>query len=333
MLQIVGELQRAVSGEMQIKRLAEKIGVSRRTMARYIDTMQTAATHDLDLPQVRRDSRARRGWVWLERPLRPPETHDYQYLLAQVGLQVLSTGGQSEYSKTVAQQVASMRTRLGTREHETVRRSSSAFLYRPFGAKRYDQADDVLSSLLLSVLWCRLIGIDYRDRRGNDLSRTLAPFTLVLYRDGLYVLGRLQDDAGDERWRLFAVDRIRSAKVRRDETFEVPDSFDPADLFEHTLGLWPTEMAPADLRLAFSPGVSIDVRERSWPEGRWEDERNDGWSVLRMSVAITPEVIAWIRSWGQDVDVLAPESLREAVAGGVHHGSSNAVRSVGGEAE
>ena len=315
MMRIVCELQRSTNGEMRVNQLAERLGVSRRTVVRYTSAMHADNLPDADMPSVVRTTHDGEVWVRLDRREKPPETHQYQYLLAQVGLQVLSSGGASLYSETVGQHIASMRTKLGRRRNEIVGRVANAFLYRPFGAKRYDRASDKLGDLLLAVLGCHPIDIDYRDRRRNALSRSLEPFTLVLYRDGLYVLGLLRDDEGNERWRLFALDRVESLDVRKKETFKVPDGFDPATLFENTLGLWPANQDPVDLHLAFSPHVVIDVKERTWPGGSWEGEREDGWSVMRMRVTITPEVIAWIRSWGGDVEVIGSAQVRRAVDG------------------
>lgn len=84
------------------------------------------------------------------------------------------------------------------------------------------------------------------------------------------------------------------------ERFEVPEDFDPSFLFKKgAVGLWPTDIDPEVLRLAFAPDVATGVRERQWPDAQW-DEREEGWHVLQMRVAVTPEIIAWVFVLGRE---------------------------------
>jgi predicted DNA-binding transcriptional regulator YafY len=56
------------------------------------------------------------------------------------------------------------------------------------------------------------------------------------------------------------------------------------------------------------------VRESNWHESQQIDELLDGGCVLRITVGSTQEMKPWIRQWGPDCEVLAPEALRQEIA-------------------
>jgi proteasome accessory factor B len=56
------------------------------------------------------------------------------------------------------------------------------------------------------------------------------------------------------------------------------------------------------------------VLEATWHPTQTVEAGADGSLVWRATVSGTIEVRLWILSWGDDVEVLAPESLREDVA-------------------
>ena len=80
------------------------------------------------------------------------------------------------------------------------------FAYVPDGGtKAYEGKEDVLDALLTGVLSRRVVRFAYRDARGRARGGHLAPYTMLLYKHGLYVDrlpaaragGRPRDRAGD----------------------------------------------------------------------------------------------------------------------------------------
>jgi proteasome accessory factor B len=66
--------------------------------------------------------------------------------------------------------------------------------------------------------------------------------------------------------------------------------------------------------LRFTPAVAARVREAAWHPSQEVRELGDGALEWRATVAGTIEIRVWILSWGDDVEVLAPELLRADVA-------------------
>ncbi len=79
-------------------------------------------------------------------------------------------------------------------EHATF---GERFAYVPDGGtKAYEGKEDVLDALLTGVLSRRIVRFAYRDARGRVRTGRIAPYTMVLYKHGLYVIGsRVRDPA------------------------------------------------------------------------------------------------------------------------------------------
>ena len=127
----------------------------------------------------------------------------------------------------------------------------------------------------------------------------------------------------DNQWYLFAQDLVRgatrtfvlgrmSAARSTSKHFTPPSSFDLAGLLAGSFGVFsglPTE----GVHLRFAPGVAALVCEREWHSSQKFTERADGGVELQLDIGVSPEVVRWVLGWGEDVEVLAPAGLRQAV--------------------
>ena len=112
--------------------------------------------------------------------------------------------------------------------------------------------------------------------------------------------------------RTFKIERIRDVALTV-RTFERPDR----DAIEALLRpAWDiiADQELVDVRLRFAPAVASRVTEATWhPTQRARLEPN-GSLLWEATVSGTIEIRLWILSWGDDVEVLAPDSLRSDVA-------------------
>jgi proteasome accessory factor B len=112
--------------------------------------------------------------------------------------------------------------------------------------------------------------------------------------------------------RVFKVERIEQVELLG-TTFEVRSDFDPFAYLAHAWGVMGgTELT--EVRLRFAAGVAYRIRESDWPGVvKVEDEDGSG-CVMTLRVSHVLEMKPWIRGWGADCEVLAPESLRAEIA-------------------
>ncbi|HWP94789.1 MAG TPA: WYL domain-containing transcriptional regulator [Gammaproteobacteria bacterium] len=160
-----------------------------------------------------------------------------------------------------------------------------------------------------ALLRRRQLAIRYHSRsKDTHTDRTVSPQRLVHYRDNWYL------DAwchAARALRTFSVDRILAAKVLDEEAREIPD----AELDRHfatAYGIFAGEPSAVAV-LCFTPRRARWVAEEQWhpqQQGRFLD---DGSYELRVPYGDPTELIMDILKYGPDVEVRAPEALREAV--------------------
>lgn len=313
MVQMLLLLENTVNREMRINHIAERLEVHRRTVVRYVDALSASLDNAFGEPIVERFHRGREAWARLGRGVQPLSSHIFQFASVFAATRILATGKGSVLSDSADGVLEVLMRGADPGVRPMLQRVHSAFHYVAFGPKDYRANEDVLDRVVQALIRGRPLTVRYAALRGPAAARTIEPYTLVLYRDGLYVLARRVDPA-PPGMRLYAVDRIEDATVDRAGSFHIPPEFDPADHFAGILGLWPSQDPPETLRVAFEPRVARLAREREWPGDPSWATLDDGREVLTMQVPITPEVETWILTWGAEVEVLAPPALRGRIA-------------------
>lgn len=143
------------------------------------------------------------------------------------------------------------------------------------------------------------------------LRRVIAPYVLDTTGQGrLYVIG--VDDLSREV-RIYNVARITRAEVVPDEPFRRPTHFD--------LGMYidaANEMNERNYEgtvvLRFKPEVAASVNEQKWRNGQKFLNPADGSAIFVAEVMDWHEMEQWVRSWGAQVEVLAPADFRRTIA-------------------
>jgi len=125
----------------------------------------------------------------------------------------------------------------------------------------------------------------------------------------LYLIGF--DEARDAR-RTFKVERILSASLTP-ETFEPPAGEAPA---HELLRAWDViaDEEPLDVVIRFSPAVARRAAETRWHPSQVAEHQDDGSLIWRGRVAGMREIRIWIMGWGADAEVLEPAELRDEIA-------------------
>ncbi len=174
---------------------------------------------------------------------------------------------------------------------------------------------------LLTKAWAerRVVTIDYepahREAGAAPRRATVWPYLLEpsLQTHALYLIGF---DEGRDAIRTFKVERIRTAALTP-RTFEPPD---PTTTTNSLRAAWDiiADQEPVAIVLRFLPRVASRVLEATWHPTQTVVVDPDGSLLWRATVSGTIEIRLWILAWGDDVEVLEPQSLREDVAATLH---------------
>jgi predicted DNA-binding transcriptional regulator YafY len=153
----------------------------------------------------------------------------------------------------------------------------------------------------------RSLRLRYAGSRGERSYAAFQPYTLVLYRRGLYLLGRAHADAPDIT--RLAVDRLLDAALG--PAFPYPADWDPAAVLADTFGIW-AEGGPELIVLRFRADRAALATTRTWHPSQSFHPLPDGRVELRMR-ASGRELVRWVLEWGPTCEVVQPAWLRDAV--------------------
>jgi predicted DNA-binding transcriptional regulator YafY len=174
---------------------------------------------------------------------------------------------------------------------------------------RLEHVNDIITGLIRE----ERLRVRYGGDRGDGRAAkpfVLEPYTLFVYKKGLYVAGFSHQH---QALRRFSLDGFRAVDWLRGERFEYPVDYHPASLAEGAFGL--IGGSPVDVRIAFDESVARFVRRRQWhPTQRMRARAGGKGLELAMQVRGTTELKSWILGFGDKAEVLAPQELRSEVA-------------------
>jgi proteasome accessory factor B len=157
----------------------------------------------------------------------------------------------------------------------------------------------------------RVVEIDYAPARYSPDSAPrrarVRPYLIEpsLQTHALYLIGH---DETKDALRTFKIERIREVALTP-ATFEPPA---PGTLEAAMRRAWDiiADQPPIEVVLRFAPSVADRVRETTWHPSQRVEVEEDGALRWTVTVAGQIEIRLWILSWGDEVEVIAPDELR-----------------------
>jgi predicted DNA-binding transcriptional regulator YafY len=168
----------------------------------------------------------------------------------------------------------------------------------------------MFQDILGALIQRQRLNIRYHGRRRDEESeRVISPQRLTQYRNSWYLDAWCHQAGG---LRSFALERIREQALLDEPTEEVSAGVLSAH-FDQSYGIF---SGPAEhlAELRFSPEMSRWISDEIWhPDQQGAFEPDGSW-LLKLPFSNSRELLMDILRHGTDVEVLAPEFLREAVA-------------------
>lgn len=200
-------------------------------------------------------------------------------------------------------------------EQQELESFGERFVYLPDGGtKQYRGMDDVIDALFTGVLRRCRVNFRYRAQGREERQGVLEPYAVVLYRQGLYVIGHsVSGQAGPGRERTYAVERFTHAEYERGTSFTVPESFRVEEYFQGAFGVFRGEAAPTKVVVDFAPAGRTLVEARIWHPSQRLRRIADGGVRLEMVLSDLTQVAQWVIGWGPLARVREPKALVERV--------------------
>lgn len=178
----------------------------------------------------------------------------------------------------------------------------------PHMMKDYRGSDDVLDAITQGLLYQSRLRLRHRGLAGDEREHEVDPYTLMMYRGGLYLIARSHRV---NKTIYFAVERI-SAAERLATRFTYPRGYSPQKHTEGIFGIIDGPQTAAEILIRNRETAAYLSSRRIHPTQRFREHR-DGTTTLTMTVRGTAELVPWLVGLGDYVEVLRPASLRDAV--------------------
>ncbi len=299
LISIILMLQRR--GTIKASELAEELGVSERTVHRYMGMLD-----ELGIPIY--SERGPYGGFSLIRGYKlpplifTPEEATALYLGAEL---VKDIWGASYFDAAVAA-TAKLDNVLPDALLQEVKQAQRGLLVTGWLRRDYGPWAPILDDLRRGVAQRRRLHLVYQSFHRQVSERVVDPYALALQWGNWYLVGQchLRDEL-----RTFRIDRIQGVKLA-DETFEVPAGFSAR---EHLLRM--AQERPATyyrVVVRFDPEVAHIVRER---QEEWQDlaEHQDGSVTLAFDASDLAWPSRWVLTYQDKATVLGPPELAARV--------------------
>jgi len=158
----------------------------------------------------------------------------------------------------------------------------------------------------------RQIKITYHSLEANKATeRIIDPYFIEPAAPGhaSYVIGYCHQR---KEIRIFKIERISSSELT-DVSYSIPTDFDANEYFASSWGIVvEDEVKTLKLEIKDQEIVRI-LNETIWHPSQKFEKQKDGSTLMTLQITGTYEFLAWILGWGEKVEVLEPQELREAI--------------------
>jgi predicted DNA-binding transcriptional regulator YafY len=300
-------LERRPQG-LTLSEMAEKLGVSARTMRRYLNEIKR--DYDLEGKPVR--GGGPRLWSVpgkeLPRKVELRRTQIYALLAARRLFEPMRGSTLYEEVSFATEKLSALAQRPGRGPNAGLAdaRLEERFLYLPHAPTDYSGHTDALDDLFQAVSDLRPLSLRYEGGSRADGARILIhPYAMVLHRDAIYCLGLFVEK---NEVRTYRLDRMRDTQCLYAEVFALPKDFDVELYFQGEFGIWRSEERHRVI-VEFDAQAAPYVRSRRVHRTQKLTALPGGGLRLSMQIGDLTPVTSWVLEWGPRARVVEPPAL------------------------
>ena len=172
------------------------------------------------------------------------------------------------------------------------------------------QDSPYLEQLLQSIIHQQPLAITYQGYGREPKLHQFSAHLLKEYRNCWYVVG--YSDRG-KNLLMFALDRIKDIANSDSEYIKV-EGFDPDEFFKYSFGITQIhEAKPEKVVLQFTAFQAPFILNQPLHHSQKVLKQNDDFVEIEYHVYITTELIMTILSYGKEVKVLQPQTLKDKI--------------------
>jgi predicted DNA-binding transcriptional regulator YafY len=284
--------------------LIARFNLDDRTLRRYLSDMR-----ELNLP-IHAEGRGTKRRLWIDRSYRRQgvQLSLLELVSLHFGRTLFDFLAGTGFTQDMDDALERLSTLAGDRSAKLTQNLNRKFMAVPEHAKDHTRTADTVDDILTALLYQNPARAFYARLTGPTRQYLLHPYTLVTFRQGLYLFAL---DVESNKIKTYAIDRFRAFERIRTEHFTFPEDYDPESLVRDAFGIIGGQVR--DVVLSFRRSAAPYIRERIWHHSQVMEADRDGGVVLKMRVGMSPELTNWIMSFGPGVKVLSPPDLADLV--------------------
>lgn len=287
---------------ISVRELADTIGVSRRTIQRYLDAML------LNLP-LTFEKRGKANYYFFSYKLDLPA----DFLTRDEIMAILALVDSSPHwqgtgiRQSIDSGISKLRQLISPSEIDFIRKKVLPFVVQQRGYVKYGK--DWLHIFTDARDERRRLQITYRSIGNGRTKRWSAdPLMLIEHDQAFYAV------VGVPRYkavRILALSRVLQVEAT-DITFKPSQyDFDADSLKTDCFGIWIGE--PHKIKIEFTDWAAGYVSERFWHPNQRITKGEDGAIIIEFESGSIPEISRWVLSFGSKAKVLTPKQLKSMV--------------------
>lgn len=145
----------------------------------------------------------------------------------------------------------------------------------------------------------------------NTSTRQVAPYALKEFRNRWYLLSK---DSKDGQVKSFALDRLSGLEITN-QRFSIPNGYNPEFNYRHSFGIIsPNADNPSEIILSFNSHQGKYIKTLPLHETQQILVDTEDELQIKLNLYITHDLIMELLSFGDELQVLKPESLIKEIA-------------------
>ncbi|HEX4450312.1 MAG TPA: WYL domain-containing protein [Kofleriaceae bacterium] len=296
-----------------VNEIAEEMGVNKRTVRRDIAELQDAG---FDIEITEDDRRAIARLIDERNYSHVPITKRERLTLLAVR-SVFDVLRGTPFLEDVESVMTKLKQRMSDKDRSELAAFGERFFYMPdHGTKSYEGKEDIIDAIQTGLLAHKVVEFSYRDGRGKARSGYLAPYGMILYRHGLYVVGdylKAPNAPTSSGTRVvFAIERFIEAEHLREHEFAVARDFNMREMLDLAGAFGPYLPGPNGPHLIvveFSAARAELATSRTWNVTQTVEKLADGRARISFPAPNIAPIASWILEWGGHARAINPPEL------------------------
>jgi len=195
-------------------------------------------------------------------------------------------------------------------DHEALL-EARGFIARPGPRPKADE--EIIEAIAQGIKSCHVLEITYAsEREQKPKPRKIAVFGL-LYGARHYIVGQ-QLGEKEKGLRTFRLDKILSAKLT-DQSYSIPEDFNLHAFANRAFGVYQNDDEYGEVVWKFTPQAAKNAKSYLFHPDQEIEDCVDGSVIVRFKSSGVLEMCWHLYSWGNQVEVIAPEGLKKLVKG------------------